>query len=194
MKEGILQRVSRLAAAVDDGVALGIHLYDGDLGQRHFVESRDMALLVEFGNAILERVTTVFWIHLPVPKSPVDAAYFAPLGQLELSSAELYLGLLHPNVEEGTKKRIKAASQFARRFGLATVCGLGRSSLAELDSILGIAKRVQGAKGGSDGIQWRDIVLMAYLRSMQWLRKIEAKSLIERWSEKVEVFQRNSPG
>lgn len=145
VKEGILQRVLRFAAAADNGVALGFHLCYGDLGHKHFVEPKDTALLVEVGNAILKGATRpVDWIHLPVPKSRVDAAFFAPLAQLELGGTELYLGLLHPDNEERTRERIKAAAGFVGTFGLATECGLGRSSQAELDSILRIAKSVTG--------------------------------------------------
>lgn len=145
VKEGLLQRVFRFAAAVDEGVALGFHLCYGDLGHKHFVEPKDAAVLVEIVNAILKGTTRpVNWIHLPVPKSRVDSAYFSPLTQLQSSSTKLYLGLLHPDDEEGTRERIKAAAGFVGTFGLATECGLRRSSLAELDSILWIAKRVKG--------------------------------------------------
>ena len=145
VEEGILQRVLRLTDAVDDGVAMGVHLCYGDLGHRHFVEPSDTALLVEVGNAILKGAARpVDWIHLPVPKSRVDAAYFAPLEQLELGDTELYLGLLHADDEDGTRARIQAAAEFVRGFGLATECGLGRSSVAELDSILEIAERATG--------------------------------------------------
>ena len=144
VKEGALQRVFRFAAAVDEGVALRFHLCYGDLGHKYFVEPKDTAVLVEIANAILKGTTRpVDWIHLPVPKSRVDSGYFSPLTQLQLSSTKLYLGLLHPD-DEGTRERIKAAAGFVRAFRLATYCGLGRSSLAELDSILGIGKRVKG--------------------------------------------------
>ena len=144
VKEGALQRVFRFAAAVDEGVALRFHLCYGDLGHKHFVEPKDTAVLVEIANAILKGTTRpVDWIHLPVPKSRVDLGYFSPLTQLQLSSTKLYLGLLHPD-DEGTRERIKAAAGFVGAFRLATYCGLGRSSLAELDSILGIGKRVKG--------------------------------------------------
>lgn len=143
VKDGILQRVLRLAAAVDESVALGFHLCYGDLGQKHFVEPTDTAVLVDVGNASLKGATRpVDWIHLAVPKSRADAAYFAPLKQLELGTTEFYLGLLHPEDEEGTRERVKAASEFVGTFGLATECGLGRSSQAELDSILRVAKSV----------------------------------------------------
>lgn len=147
IKEGLLERVLKLAAAVDEGVELGFHLCYGDMGHKHFVEPKDTALLCEVANAILEGVTRpVDWIHMPVPRSRVDGAYFAPLKKLELGKTELYLGLLHANDEEGTRDRIKAAAQSIKPFGLATECGLGRSSQAELESIIEIAKTVTGSR------------------------------------------------
>ena len=47
---------------------------------------------------------SVDWIHLPVPKSRVDAACFAPLKQLRLADTELHLGLLHSDGELGTRE------------------------------------------------------------------------------------------
>ena len=147
LKDGILERVLKVAAAVSKDVALGFHLCYGDRGHKHFVEPKDTALLVELGNAIVNGVTRpVDWLHMPVPRSRVDADYFAPLAQLNIGDTELYLGLLHAGDEDGTRARIKAAAEFVAPFGLATECGLGRSSQAELDSILDIAGRLKGAE------------------------------------------------
>ena len=135
----------KVAAAVSEDVALGFHLCYGDMGHKHFVEPKDTALLVELGNAILNGVTRpVDWLHMPVPWSRVDADYHAPLAQLNIRDTELYLGLLHADDEEGTRSRIKAAAEFVAPFGLATECGLGRSSRVELDSILDTASRLNG--------------------------------------------------
>ena len=145
LKEGIIERVLRVAAAVKRDVALGFHLCYGDFGHKHFVEPKDTALLVEIGNAIVNGVTRpVDWLHMPVPRSRIDADYFAPLAQLDIKETELYLGLLHADDEEGTRSRIKAAAEFIAPFGLATECGLGRSSQAELNSILDIAGKLKG--------------------------------------------------
>ena len=145
LKDGLIERVLRVAAAVHENVALGFYLCYGDMGHKHFVEPKDTALLVEFGNAIVKGVTRpVDRLHMPVPKSRVDADYFAPLKQLDIGDTELYLGLLHVDGEEGTRKRIKAAAEFVAPFGLATECGLGRSSQAELDSILEISSKLKG--------------------------------------------------
>lgn len=146
-KEGLVDRIVRLAAAVHEGVQLGFHLCYGDLGHKHFIEPQDTTLLVDVASMLLCRVERrVDWLHMPVPKSRVDTAYFEPLKGLQIGSTELYLGLLHANDEEGTRKSIMAAAEFIKPFGLATECGLGRSSQAELDSVLDIAKNVTGAK------------------------------------------------
>lgn len=145
LKDGIIARVLKVAGAVNEDVALGFHLCYGDMGHKHFVEPKDTALLVELGNAIVDGVTRpVDWLHMPVPRSRVDANYFAPLAHLNIGETELYLGLLHANDEEGTRSRIRAAAEFVAPFGLATECGIERSSQAELNSILDIASRLKG--------------------------------------------------
>ena len=147
LKEGIIQRVLRLAAAVKKDVALGFHLCYGDKDHKHFVEPKDSALLVEIGNAVVNGVSRpVDWLHMPVPRNRLDAEYFAPLAQLDIGDTELYLGLLHAEDKEGTRARIKAAAEFVAPFGIATECGLGRASRAELNSILDIAGKLKGAE------------------------------------------------
>jgi hypothetical protein len=145
VKKSLVRRVVRLAAAVDAGVALGFHLCYGESRHKYSVEPADMGLLVEVANAILKGVGAarpVDWLHLPVPKSRVDATYFGPLRLLEIGDAELYLGLIHTDDEEGTWRRIEAASEFVNEFGVAAECGLGMATEAELESILDIARKV----------------------------------------------------
>jgi hypothetical protein len=73
---------------------------------------------------------------MPVPKDRDDVAYFAPLKGLELGSTSLFLGLVHANDEEGTRKRNQAAGGVdIQTFGVATECGMGRTPVNELDSI-----------------------------------------------------------
>lgn len=44
--------------------------------------------------------------------------------------------------DEGTKRRIEAACQVVKSFGIATECGFGRTLEEESDSILKIARDV----------------------------------------------------
>ncbi|EDN90646.1 hypothetical protein SS1G_00046 [Sclerotinia sclerotiorum 1980 UF-70] len=79
---------------------------------------------------------------MPVPKDRLDREYFEPLRVLQKNDTELYLGLLHQDDLDGTKIRIRRASEFVEDFGIATECGLGRADAAELESILEIAKEI----------------------------------------------------
>ena len=126
----LAQQWAQLAQAVPSGAELGFHLCYGDLQHKHFVEPKDTALLVEVANT-LQRVADrpVQFLHLPVPRSRDDAAYFAPLQQLQLKpETELFLGLLHyTDGVEGSTRRLAAAESVVKTgFGVATECGLGR--------------------------------------------------------------------
>lgn len=144
MKEAVLKRLLKVANAVDgEDVELGFHLCYGDIRHKHFVEPKDLGLLVEVADGILRGANRpVAFLHMPVPRDRADASYYAPLKELELGSTALVLGLLHRDDDEGTRQRIEAASQVVRAFGIATECGLGRASEEELNSILKIARDV----------------------------------------------------
>lgn len=137
----VLQRLVKLGERVPVGVELGYHLCYGDLGHRHFKEPEDTSVLVEVANALCRRVSrTVNWIHMPVPRDRTDEAYFAPLKNLNLKpETELYLGLVHfTDGEEGTRRRIAAASRVVEQFGVATECGMGRRPPDTMPALLRI--------------------------------------------------------
>ena len=95
-------------------------------------------------NDITKRLTRpISWVHMPVPKERRDASYYKPLNQLDIGSGRLYLGLVHPFDEEGTRQRILIAqSMFPQQFGIATEYGMGRTSKKEVDSILQTMREV----------------------------------------------------
>ncbi|KAJ9223625.1 hypothetical protein C8Q69DRAFT_460604 [Paecilomyces variotii] len=145
VKEGILDRLERISANIPANVPLGFHLCYGDLNHQHFVEPQDTGLIVDLANSIAGRLKhPVDWVHLPVPKSRDDEAYFEPLKELNIGpNGRLYLGLVHPHDLEGTKRRIEVArSVVPRDFGVATECGMGRTPKEDVDSILQILKDV----------------------------------------------------
>ncbi|EEH40125.1 hypothetical protein PAAG_08974 [Paracoccidioides lutzii Pb01] len=112
---------------------------------KHFMEPDTLGTLVDLANCILERVKRpVSWLHMPVPKSRDDVAYFDPLRDLQAGEdTRLYLGLVHPDDMEGTRRRIRAAqSVIHREFSVATECGMRRIPREELESILRISKAV----------------------------------------------------
>lgn len=145
LKDSIVNRVLQLADAINPSVELGFHFCYGDLGHQHFTQPKDMSLLVDIANRILSgtrKRRSVNWVHMPVPKDRLDREYFEPLRDLQKNDTELYLGLLHQDDLDGTKIRIRRASEFVEDFGIATECGLGRADAAELESILEIAKEI----------------------------------------------------
>jgi hypothetical protein len=144
LKEGIVERVARLAAGVDEGVEMGFHLCYGDLGHRHFIEPKDSSLLVEMANLISSGVERgVNWIHMPVPRNRLDEEYYAPLKGLRLrEETELLLGLAHAGDLEGTQRRIEMAGEVVERFGVATECGMGRMQKDEFENVLDVLAAV----------------------------------------------------
>lgn len=150
VKNGLLERFSRLCADIPSDTQLAFHLCYGDLGHRHFIEPEDTSLLVDMANSITKTIGNeihpVEWFHMPVPKNRTDAAYFEPLNLLELNGSYLYLGLVHSNDEEGTEEKVRIAQEvYKRPFGVATECGLGRTPKEELESVLQICKSVSKA-------------------------------------------------
>ena len=123
-------RFARYAKVVPRDVELGFHLCYGDFDRHHTVEPMDTRKMVEMANLIAESVRRpIQWIHMPVPIGRSDNAYFAPLKGLKLAKdTELYLGLIHARDGlDGAKRRIAAAANYVRGFGVATECGMGRS-------------------------------------------------------------------
>ena len=135
---GIVARLAALVDAVPPEVEVGIHLCYGDAGEKHFVEPADTANLVRVANAVLAAAgREPSWLHLPVPISRDDEAYFAPLAELA-DVPELYLGLVHrEDGAEGARARIAAAQKVLDRpFGVATECGIGRAPEGTTEGIL----------------------------------------------------------
>jgi len=130
----IMQRMKRLMAAVPEDVELGFHLCYGDWDAKHFIEPLDATKLVEVANLLTAAATRpITYIHMPVPINRADDAYFEPLRSLRLSpGAELYLGLVHGDGIDATKKRIAAASKYVTNFGIATECGIARCRTPEV--------------------------------------------------------------
>ncbi len=127
--EGLMARAADAIDRVPTDVEVGVHLCYGDVGERHFVEPRDAANLTHFANELTDATTRpITWIHLPVPIERDDDAYFAPLEELAIGDAELYLGLVHrEDGVAGAARRIEAAGRHVEEFGVATECGIGRA-------------------------------------------------------------------
>jgi len=134
LRREIETRMKRLAAAVPADVELGFHLCYGDWEAKHFIEPADAGKLAEFANLLADSITRpIAYVHIPVPIDRSDDAYFEPLHKMTLSpSTELFLGLVHGDGVEATKKRIETAARYVPDFGIATECGMARCRTPEI--------------------------------------------------------------
>jgi hypothetical protein len=129
VKEGIIDRLVRCAAATPRDVEVGFHLCYGDFGHEHFVEPADAKNLTELSNRLAALVARpIDWIHMPVPLGRSDPEYFAPLAELRVGpETTVYLGVVHmTDGVAGAERRIAAARQVLDDFGVGTECGFGR--------------------------------------------------------------------
>jgi len=139
-----LRALKTLAKHVPSATPMGCHLCYGDLGHRHFVEPTDLSLVVRMANAAKKEVDRpIDFYHMPVPRDRADGAYFAPLKDLTIGDAKLYLGLIHhTDGVEGSLNRLAAARKHTAGFGVATECGFGRRPKDTLPELLRIHREV----------------------------------------------------
>ena len=146
--EQVGRDLAELGGWVPEGVMLGYHFCYGDAGHKHFKEPGDAGLMTRLANAMFAAAQRrVDWIHMPVPRSRDDAAYYAPLADLALpAGCTLYLGLIHlTDGVEGTRNRIAAAEAFVHGFGLATECGWGRRPPETVPEVMALSATLAAA-------------------------------------------------
>jgi methionine synthase II (cobalamin-independent) len=118
---------------VPDDVEMGIHLCYGDMDAVHFVQPESLQKPVELANLLARSARhKLAWVHMPVPADRTDEAYFKPLRELATpADAEVFLGVVHDDGIEGTKRRMAAAEKVRKDFGIATECGMARARNVE---------------------------------------------------------------
>ena len=142
-KAQVFAELGRLGNAVPGTVDLGYHLCYGSPRDEHLVMPRDMGILVEIANGIVDGMNRrVDFIHMPVPQDRTDVEYFLPLEGRRLPAAtELILGLIHHDDRAGDQARIDAARAFVDSFGVASECGWGRTDPARVPGLLDSHRR-----------------------------------------------------
>jgi hypothetical protein len=143
-KQEIAEELIRLGNAVPAEVDMGYHLCYGSPADAHLAMPKDMGIMVEMVKSFLPGLQREMnFLHLPVPQDRSDAAYFAPLKNLDLPSAtELYLGLIHHGDASGDKARIAAACTVVDTFGISTECGWGRAEPAKVPGLISAHRQV----------------------------------------------------
>lgn len=135
--ERYASQLDDLGVGVPDETVLGFHWCYGTWGGWPMVAMNDLSLCVRMSNEAVRRVgRTVDYVHMPVPRQP-DAAFFAPLGDLDIGDTRVYLGMVHhtDGIEDFRGRRDMARAQLSD-FGIGSVCGYGRVDPSELDQVL----------------------------------------------------------
>jgi hypothetical protein len=143
-KADIFDELARLGDAVPADVECGYHLCYGSPRDAHLIMPKDTGILVEIANGLIEQLRRrLDFLHLPVPQDRTDAAYYAPLKDLHLSThTTLYLGLIHHDDPSGDGARIAAAAEVMPSFGVATECGWGRGDPERIPDLLAAHRHV----------------------------------------------------
>jgi hypothetical protein len=131
------RQLDELWRGIPDAVLYGYHWCYGTRGGWPMTAMEDLSLCVALSNEAVRRAQRpVDFVHMPVARHP-DAAFFAPLSQLEIGDARLYLGLIHhTDGSDAFRRRLELARTEVDGFGIASVCGYGRVSPQELDDAL----------------------------------------------------------
>jgi len=118
-----------LGASVPNDIPMGLHLCYGDFQHQHYLQPTDLGVCVKMSNlGVASAGRPVSFVHMPVPRSRDDDAYFEPLKELEIGDATLYIGLVHyTDGVDGTLNRINTFRRhYSGIYGIATECGMGR--------------------------------------------------------------------
>lgn len=143
--ERYVQTIQGIGSAAPAEALLGYHFCYGNLGGKHIVEPTDLALLTRMANtAVAQSGRQVDWLHMPVPISRDDDAYFAPLADLAAPDSWLYLGLIHSDDGvDGARRRLDAARRHTPiGIGASTECGFGRLPEQAVRPLLALHREV----------------------------------------------------
>ena len=129
-----LGQIQRLSPLIPKEAILGFHFCFGTFGGWPRFAPDDLGAAVDLANAAVETAgRNVNWIHIPA-LDRTDDAFYAPLKELKLREARLYLGLIHSMAS--FPERLKVARKYAPPFGIAAYCGFGRMSPEMLPQVI----------------------------------------------------------
>lgn len=143
----ILTSLSEIGSWVPESIDLGYHLCYGSPADEHMVLPKDMTVLVDMANGILDNAKRPLkYIHMPVLKDRNDDDYFRPLTGLRLPEGTvLYLGLVHEGDGPNNAAKLATARKYAEVSGISAECGLGRGKPDQIESVLAEHRRLAEA-------------------------------------------------
>jgi hypothetical protein len=133
------EQLDGLWQGIPDETLLGFHWCYGTWGGWPMTAMPDLGLCVRMSNEAKRRVRRrLDFVHMPVVRNP-DEAFFAPLDELDVGDATVYLGIVHhtDGIDDFRRRRDLARRHLAS-FGIGSVCGYGRVEPELLPEILRI--------------------------------------------------------
>jgi len=129
--------IAPLSARIPEQVLLGFHICLGTWPQVPFASARDLTLVVRAANAIVKNTPRrIDFLHLPVVPT-AGREFFAPLRQLDIRGARVFLGVEAKDGRAALLRRARAAREFLPSFGISHYCGYGRDAIGSMPSLLG---------------------------------------------------------
>src|SRR5689334_19981569 len=120
----------RLTRLIPEEVLVGYHLCYGTFPEWPMYEAQDMSVMVRMANhAVATAGRPVDWLHMAGPRylRSEDERFFAPLRDLDVGDARVFLGIVLPiDGIPGVRRRAATASRYLDDFGVAMYCGFGR--------------------------------------------------------------------
>jgi hypothetical protein len=140
-RDNVLERnvasIPNVVAQIPAEVVVGYHLCFGTLGGWPCFIPKNLSLEVEYTNAIVAAAgRRIDFVHIPTLYR-ADEAFYAPLKDLHIGDARLYLGMIHDMYDiDAFKGRLHTARKYFPDFGLAAPCGFGRQDASEVPQIV----------------------------------------------------------
>ena len=125
--ERLMTPAQELSPHIPQQVALGYHSCFGTLNGWPSRQPRDLTGSVTLLNAAAAASgRRLDFVHMPTLGSAEDA-FFAPLRDLAVGGARIYLGAIHHmHGTGGLRRQLHAARRYVPQFGIAAPCGFGR--------------------------------------------------------------------
>jgi len=123
----LMEPAREISPRISEAMALGYHSCFGTLDGWPSRRPRDlMGSVILLNAAAAASGRRVDFVHLPTLGSAEDT-FFAPLRDLAIGGARVYLGAVHHMHDaDGLPRQLRTARKYLPQFGLAAPCGFGR--------------------------------------------------------------------
>src|SRR5262249_51636644 len=124
----VTEPLRRINARLPESVTVGYHSCFGTLsGWPSRTPSSLRGSVILLNQAIVNSGRAAAYVHFPTLGSD-DDAFFAPLSDLNVGGARVYVGAIHHmHGTGGIASQLNVVRRYLENFGLAAPCGFGRA-------------------------------------------------------------------